>query len=118
MSLPNEYIVLFFWDIECGICKKEISELKTLYSESQFDLEIFAISVNADLELWKKSLKEYDLKWVNVNGTRSVTEDFHDLYDIHGTPAIYVLDRERKIIAKHLSADQVAGLLEIENRKK
>jgi hypothetical protein len=118
MSLPNEYIVLFFWDIECGICKKEISELKTLYSERQFDLEIFAISVNADLEIWKKSLKEYELKWVNVNGTRSVTEDFHDLYDIHGTPAIYVLDGERKIIAKHLSADQVAGLLEIENRKK
>lgn len=112
LSLTSKYIVLFFWDMECGICKKEISELKELYAGETFDLEIYSISVNSDLEKWKESLVENDFQWMNVNGTRSVTKDFHDLYDLHGTPAIYVLDKNRNIIAKHLSADQIEGFLE------
>jgi hypothetical protein len=112
LSLPNEYIILFFWDIECGICKKEIEGLKTLLANSDHDVEVFAISVNADLDKWKESLIEKDFTWVNVNGTRSVTQDFHDLYDISGTPALFVLDKNRNIIAKHLSADQIQGFLD------
>jgi thiol-disulfide isomerase/thioredoxin len=112
LSLPNEYIVLFFWDIECGICKKEIVNLRELYADSKHDVEVFAISVNADLDNWKESLIEMDFPWVNVNGTRSVTKDFHDLYDISGTPAIFLLDKDRKIVAKHLSSDQIDGFLD------
>jgi len=44
---------------------------------------------------------------VNVNGTRSITANFHDLYDIYGTPVIYVLDNKKNIIAKRITAEQL-----------
>lgn len=112
LNLKNKYIVLLFWDYDCGVCKKEIVELKKIYAQRGIDFEIFAINVNSNLEQWKKTIKERKMDWVNVNGTRSVTQDFHDLYDIHGTPAIFILDKDRKIIAKHLSAKQILPFLE------
>ena len=110
--LANEYIVLFFWDFDCGICKKEIDKLKEVVSHKNYDVGVYAINVNGDLEKWKKSVAEKELTWLNVNGTRSVTADFHDLYDIYGTPVIYLLDRNRNIVAKRIGGEQVMPFLE------
>ena len=106
-SLSNDYVLLFFWDYDCGVCKKEIVDLKKLMAETNHDIGVYAINVNADLEKWKQGIIENEFIWTNVNGTRSVTQDFHDLYDTHGTPAIFLLDKYRNIIAKQLSMKQV-----------
>ena len=51
------------------------------------------------------------MNWINVNGTRSVTPDFHDLYDTHQTPALFILDKERNIVAKNIPADKIETFL-------
>lgn len=112
VNLENDYILLFFWDFDCGICKGEIKGLKDLLNESEFDIGVFAINVNGELDEWKESIVEQEFIWTNVNGTRSVTEDFHDLYDIHGTPALFLLDKNRNIIAKQISSIQVEKFIE------
>lgn len=111
-SVKNDYVLILFWDENCGICKQEIEDLKTIYQQNSYNLEIFAVCVNSDLEKWKKVVVERNMPWINVNGTRSATPDFHDLYDIHGTPVIYLLDKDKKIIAKRINAEQVPELLE------
>lgn len=111
-NLTSDYLIIFFWDYDCGICKSEIVELQKIYKKIWFDFEVYAVNTNADLDAWKKMIIEKKLTWVNVNGTRSVTPDFHDLYDISGTPAIFILDKDRKIIAKQLAANQVLPFLE------
>ncbi len=73
---------------------------------------MFAIAANADFPAWKNYIAENKLNWVNVNGMKSMTEDFHDLYDIYGTPVIYVLNKERKIIAKRIKAEQIPLVIE------
>ena len=110
-GLSNDFIILYFWDFDCGICKKESTTLKELYKNPEFDIEVFAINVNGELDIWKERIVENEFTWINVNGTRSVTEDFHDLYDAHGTPVIFILDKEHNIIAKHIAADQIEGFL-------
>ncbi len=112
LNLKNKYILLFFWDYDCSVCKREIVELKKIYKDRKIDFEVFAVSVNSNLDKWKEAIRERSMDWVNVNGTRSVTQDFHDLYDIHGTPALFILDENRNIIAKHLSVKQVIPFLE------
>jgi peroxiredoxin len=106
-QIDKQYIVLFFWDFDCGICKKDLLVLKDLYDSKKYNFEVYAISTNADMEGWKKYIRENGLDWVNVNGTRSITANFHDLYDIYGTPVIYVLDNKKNIIAKRITAEQL-----------
>lgn len=112
MSMRNKYVMLFFWDYDCSICRRELEKTQELIKTTTHDIGVFAISVNGDLEKWKEAIKERKYNWVNVNGTRSVTQDFHMLYDTHGTPAIFLLDKDKKIIAKQLSAEQVESFIE------
>ncbi len=106
-EIETRFTVLFFWDFDCGICKKDMKVLQELYHSQKYDLEVYAIGTNSDLDGWKKYIHEHELDWINVNGTRSITPNFHDLYDIYGTPVIYVLDQEKNIIAKQINASQL-----------
>ena len=106
-NIPNDYTVLFFWDSDCGICGQEIDEMNKVYRKTDYDFEVYAINVNSDLKKWKEAIVEKKVPGINVNGTRSATRDFHDLYDIYGTPVIYVLDSEKRIIAKRIGADKL-----------
>ena len=115
-QITNNYTILFFWDSDCGICGKEITELQKLIDQPEYDIEVYAINVNSDLEKWKKAVVEKNVPGINVNGTRSATKDFHDLYDIYGTPVIYVLDNDKNIVAKRIGADKITEF--IDNYKK
>lgn len=111
-EIKNEFTVLLFWDFECGVCKKEMDALINVYKSRSFDLEVFAIGTNGNLDGWKDYLIRNRLPWINVNGTRSLNADFHDLYDIYGTPVIYLLDKEKKIIAKRIKSEQISLVIE------
>ena len=111
-KISNDYTILFFWDTDCGVCSKEITDLKKLYDHPDYDIEVYAINVNSDLEKWKKAIEEKQVPGVNVNGTRSATKDFHDLYDIYGTPVIYILDKEKRIVAKRIGANKIAEFID------
>lgn len=116
-TISKNYTILFFWDTDCGICGKEIIDLNKLYNHPDYDIEVFAININSDLEKWKKAIIEKQMPGINVNGTRSATKDFHDLYDIYGTPVIYLLDKDKKIIAKRIGANKIAEFIDnFENR--
>jgi len=111
-SIEMPYVVLFFWDQDCGVCKKELKTLQEIYANQDRNFEIYGIATNADFDAWKAYLRSNELPWINVNGMKSMTPDFHDLYDIYGTPVIYVLGPDRKIIAKRIKAEQITKVIE------
>ncbi|MCF6341389.1 MAG: DUF5106 domain-containing protein [Bacteroidales bacterium] len=112
MEINNDFTVLLFWDYDCSFCKKEIKFLQEIYEKTDFDFEVYAINTNGDHDKWKETVSERRLQWINVNGTLSQTPDFHDLYDVHGSPVIYLLDKQKRIIAKQIGADQIIPFLE------
>lgn len=111
--MTEKYLALLFWDFDCGICKKEIKYLKENMPNWKYDIGIFAINTNGELDEWKKYIIDNKLNWMNVNGTRSVTNDFHDVYDIYGTPVIYLLDEKRNIVAKRMGAEQIPEIIDM-----
>jgi peroxiredoxin len=106
------YLVLLFYESDCGHCKKEIDELKTWYNSNNLGLEIFAACTDTSIVKWKKFIYEKKMSWINVNATRSITRDYHDLYDISVTPSLFLLDEDKKIIAKRLKTEQLISFLE------
>jgi peroxiredoxin len=108
---PAKFLVLIFYESDCSHCKKEIKELNDWYKETETGTQVFAVCTDTSLVKWKKFVLENDLKWVNVNGTRSITRDYHDLYDISMTPTMFVLDENKYIIAKRLKAEQLKSFL-------
>lgn len=111
-EISNQFTVIIFWDQTCGHCKKEMETLSKLYQTNTYDLGVYAVNSTNDFEGWKRYLNEKKYPWLHVNGMKSMTEDFHNLYDIYSVPVIYLLDKKKNIIGKRISAEQLSSLMD------
>jgi len=112
-NVPAKYTILYFWDPDCGHCKKETPKLKALYEEhgKSMGIEVFAVCSDTSYAEMKSYIRKIGTRWINVNGPRTLTGDYHDAYDIYSTPVIYILDEQKVIIAKRLQVDQIRDFI-------
>ena len=120
VSLHNvkaKYTVLYFWDTECGHCKKETPKLYELYKTYKAKgLEVYAISTDRKLKKWTKYVNDNGFDWINVYDEKNWT-NYHKIYDIIATPVVYLLDENKVILAKKLSVDQLKKFIERDMKK-
>ena len=110
---PEEYVVLFFWDPDCGHCKKTIPVLKEWYDKvkaEKRDIEVVAITISQKEDPWKKFIIENDLNWVNLMDYYGRSK-MRDKYDIYSTPVVYLLDKDRKILAKRIDVPTLEDMM-------
>ena len=117
-ALESDYTLILFYEMSCNHCRKEIQQLKTWVPDNPYGLHVYAVCTDTSMVEWKKFITQEKLDWTHVNGTRSVTPDYHGLYDIRVTPTIYLLDEKKKILAKRLKAEQIKPFLDHYERRK
>lgn len=112
-SIEKNYTILYFWDPKCGHCKEETPKLLEFYKQNtkKLDLEVYAICADTNMQAMRTYITEHKLDWINVNGPRSYTQNFHELYNVYTTPFIFVLDENKKIIAKQIKSDQLLDFI-------
>jgi thiol-disulfide isomerase/thioredoxin len=112
-SIKSKYIILYFWDPDCGHCQKETPKLLEFYNkiQSKYQVKVFAVGSISELEPWRKYIREKKLSWINVVDAFNKTH-FKHIYDIYSTPVIYILDEHKKIIGKRLETDQIEEFLD------
>lgn len=126
--LPNQYMqyqrlsevkskitVLYFWDPDCGHCKKYTPELKKIYEKfKDKGMSVFAIFTQGDQPKWMEYTKNRQLNdWIHV-WDPNIGSNFRNLYDISATPVVFVLDADKRIIAKRISPESLEQIIEIE----
>ena len=110
-DIQAEYLVVFFWSSTCGECKHEAKVLDHIYKSADIDLKIYAVNTDTVFSNWKDFIVEKELDWINVNGNLSLSGDYHRTYDIYSTPVIFLLDSQKAILAKRISAEQLPGVI-------
>jgi thioredoxin-related protein len=122
-NFPQKYVILWFWDPDCTHCQKQTAELKELYNkmvaEGNKRFEVYAVGYEADVDKWKRYVREHQLPFVNVGGM-NVNIDYQKAYNVHGAPTMIILNEKRDIIMnKTLPTDQIMTFLdEYEKRQK
>lgn len=121
-KIKAEYVIVYFWDPDCGNCKKQSAKLVELYDQLKArGVEIFGICSKSYEEFDKcaKKVEEMKMNWINT-GDPYYQARAKQLYDIKMTPFIYLLDKDKKILYKRIEPDQVMDILdkEAERRKK
>lgn len=111
-DIEKEFTILYFWEPDCGFCKEATPKLKAYYdSNRENGIEVFAVCTTSDKPAWSKYIEENKLTWINGwDPERSTHFDYY--YNVQSTPLIYILDRNKKIIAKKLSIDDVKPFIE------
>jgi len=114
--IKADYIILAFWEPNCGHCKKEIPKLYEYYrTVRDSGIEVFAVFTQHELDEWKKFIREHNLDWINVWDKYNFT-NFRNLYDIYSTPTIYILDKNKKIIAKRIGVEQIEKFIQYDRK--
>lgn len=108
-----DYLVLVFWDVDCGHCKTEIPILLKEYhalKEEKYDIKVYAVYTQHEYEKWRKYIIDNKHDWISVYDGVHIN-NIKDKYDVYSTPVIYVLDRNKTIKAKRIGPDQVKDIV-------
>lgn len=113
-EVKAKYTILVFWAVDCGHCQTEIpklhEDLKAI--KGDVDFKVFAVQTKDDLyATWTKFVAEKKLTdFIHVFDPIHLN-NLKERFDIYSTPVIYVLDKDKKIKAKRLGAEQVVEML-------
>ena len=128
-NLKSEFTVVAFWDPNCGHCKDEMPRLDSFYQNKWKSLGVAVYGVNIyenEVPAWKKFITEKKLSgWTHAYQTKAAKDaeeragvpNYRQLYDIFKTPTLYLLDKEKRIIAKQLSLEQFDDLITVKSKK-
>lgn len=111
-SIAADYTVLFFYAPTCGHCKEASPVLKAFYEKNKASgVKVMTISTEHNVEEWKSFLTTYKMDGM-INTFDSMKEiDFNRKFDVVTTPTVYVLDKNKKIIARKMPVDQLDDFL-------
>lgn len=122
-NINSKYTLLIFWSPTCGHCKTVIPDLYKRYAKLKDKYGITAYAIlsepdDATRPKWHEFIEKNGLNWLNLDGGEA-NIDWHEVYDVITTPQIYLLDKDKKILAKKLGADSFEQIIEyLENQSK
>lgn len=110
-NVNAQWTVLFFWDPDCGHCKKTVPVLQELYSKMKGkSVEVYAICTEVEMDKWRNFVKEHKLEWINVADPH-LHNNFRHEFDISSTPQIFLLDKDKIIKAKKIDVETLDKIL-------
>ena len=84
-TIESKYTVLFFYDHDCDLCQQELRDLDLVCAERP---EVTSLKID-------------------LNNDAEGLDEIYVAYDIEVTPLLYVLDCDKRIIAKKIRARQI-----------
>lgn len=131
LKTPAELTILCFWEPSCGHCKKELPLLWDLYQKYRDKgLVVFTVYTQYKRPEWDAYIADHPYDWIYAwdgvettdnSGkptTFSIGSNFRTLYDIRSTPTVFLLDKNKKIIAKRMSIEVLEKILDEEMKRK
>ncbi|HEV7348002.1 thioredoxin-like domain-containing protein [Telluribacter sp.] len=107
-GIKADYTVLFFYSPTCGHCKEAAPKLKEFYDKNKATgVKVLAIATEQSPEEWKKYISTYKLGELLHGYDYANQTDYRTQYDVFSTPTIYVLDKNKKIIARRMPIEQL-----------
>lgn len=111
-DIEKEFTILYFWEPDCGHCNEATPKLKDYYDKAKDSgVEVFSVCTSADRQKWQKYIEDHNLDWINGWDPERRT-NYGYYYNIEATPMIYILDRDKTIIAKKLSVTDIPAFIE------
>ncbi|MGR3318533.1 MAG: thioredoxin-like domain-containing protein [Candidatus Anammoxibacter sp.] len=111
-DIKSDYTIVLFWASWCRHCGVMLPKIKNMYDEyKDRGLEIVAISIDKDKNAWMKAVASGNYAWINYSDLKGWDSIPAIDYNVWATPKMYLLDRDKKIIAKPLTVDELEELV-------
>jgi thiol-disulfide isomerase/thioredoxin len=124
-GLNSPYTVVVIWDPTCGHCKEIVPKVDSLFEQKwkAEGVKIFAMAKETEgsKKDWLNFIHQNHLDdWANVWYSKADEKarvdagipGYSQLYDVISFPTLYLLDKDKRIVAKKLSFDQIDEVLQ------
>ncbi|HEX7413542.1 MAG TPA: thioredoxin-like domain-containing protein, partial [Bacteroidia bacterium] len=93
--------LLYFWSYDCKHCLEETPKLAA-WIKKHPEINLVTACVLPDEDEWKEKLKQFKLPGTHVIDTDRKA-NYMETYSIKGTPQIFVINKDKTIIAKYIA---------------
>ncbi len=112
-DVKAKFTILYIWSPTCGHCKVATPELLDIYHKYKKDgVKVYAVNERFENKEWIDFINEHNLDFINVSDGGDFVSNFRDLYDVYSTPHTYLLDKDKKILAKKVPIETLDKILE------
>lgn len=110
LNMANNYIVVF-WSSGCSHCLEELPQLRDfLKTLDEGKTKVVAVGLEDDEYRWKSKTYDYP-EFLHVLGLGKWENEIGNNYNITGTPSYFVLDKDKKIVAKPKALDELKAFI-------
>ena len=115
-QITSKYILIDFWASWCEPCRVENPGLTNLMkSYSKDDFVILGVSLDISKDAWLKAIEVDGIdSWIHISNLEYFNGPIVKLYNIRGDigiPSNFLINQERKIIAKDIKTDELEFIL-------
>ncbi|MEI9909526.1 MAG: DUF5106 domain-containing protein [Bacteroidota bacterium] len=125
-----KFTIVCFWDPTCGHCRETLPVLDSMYRGKwkAIGVKMFAVAkeTSGTKKDWLGFISEHHLQeWTNVYYSKEEEKarvdagvpGYSQLYDVQTLPTVYLLDKEKRIVAKKLTWQQIDDILQLKIKK-
>ncbi len=126
-GVQGPFTVVCFWDATCSHCKETVPKVDSIFQAKwrKQGIQLYGVMVDGGKDAWMTYLHENKLPgWIHVYETQAQRDsgyaagkpNFRQLYDVSQTPLLYLLDKDKRIIAKKLSYQQIDEIIDLKSK--
>ena len=109
----GRWTLIDFWASWCPDCRKDIPAVKRMYVDFAPKGVLFVgVSFDTDVEVWKKAIDKYDLKYTQVSELKKMREsEVARAYGVKWIPSMVLVNPEGKVVLSTVLADKMERTL-------
>ena len=106
-DVKEKFTILLFWSYSCPHCRDLIKEL-TEFADKNEDVSVVTVNVSGDLKKVRRLLKKTGaIKYHNIFAKEGWNSKIVENYAVDMTPSLFLLDKDKVIIAKPFDIDEI-----------
>lgn len=117
-DIHAKYTLIVFWDPTCGHCQLEVPKMDSAYRADweKKGVRVLGVRTGGTKQEWQAFIAAHHLgDWINAWDPENQS-NYRQLYDVYMTPVVYLLDSDKKIVAKMLGVKELTDFLNHEQR--
>ena len=112
-SIQQKYTLIDFWASWCGPCRSESAILNQIYKKyHKQGFEIYGVSLDSKRDKWLNAIVKDQRTWTNVSSLQRFKTPAAFDYTVTALPDNYLIDKDKKIIAKNIHGKELEVLLD------